>query len=31
MRDIVEKEIQKMIADDIIEPVTGGPTPWLLP
>lgn len=31
MRDIIDKEIQQMIADDIIESVSPGPTPWLLP
>ena len=31
MRDIVDTEIKRMIADDIIEPVPSEPTPWLLP
>jgi len=31
MRETVEKEIKQMIADNIIEPITSGPTPWLLP
>ena len=31
MRDIIDKEVQQMIADDIIEYVPTSPTPWLLP
>jgi len=31
MRETVEKEIKQMIADNIIEPITCGPIPWLLP
>ncbi|XP_057375023.1 uncharacterized protein K02A2.6-like [Daphnia carinata] len=31
LRKAVEEEIQKLLQEDIIEPVTGGPTPWVSP